>query len=34
MVLGVQWLKSLGRFFQDFNKMVLEFTHLGKHNVL
>lgn len=34
IVLGVPWLKSLGRHIQDFNNMEVEFTHEGKQIVL
>jgi len=34
VVLGIQWLQSLGRYAHDFQKMELEFIHDGKKVVL
>lgn len=34
LILGIQWLKSLGPVLWDFEKLQMEFTFNGKHCVL
>jgi len=34
MILGVQWLSTLGPILWDFEKLIIEFNHQGKQVVI